>query len=254
MFRKHLSIRIDNPCSENWENMTPFERGRFCYSCSKQVIDFTAMKDAEIVAYFRKHSNVCGRLNEEQLDRNLLPYTRKQTLFGKAVAAVVLLFQTFLTEAQTQNAKPHAIIQESVRTNNHRVSECTKLIPGDSGAFKIKILVKDFETNQAIQDAIILINGDTVECKTGFYGWIEIELPIALKDSSINLNVFKKGYQHYQHETILDSKIIAISLNKMKVRAFVGLMTSETIIIESDPQSHSAKEFYRRNPGMFRDF
>jgi hypothetical protein len=70
---KHIQLSIADPCHENWDNMTAAEQGRFCGSCQKQVVDFTSMNDAQLVAFFRKSSNgsVCGRFYQDQLDRNV---------------------------------------------------------------------------------------------------------------------------------------------------------------------------------------
>jgi hypothetical protein len=72
-----LKISIPTPCHENWSGMTPENGGRFCGSCQKTVVDFTAMTDAEVLSFFVKkaektpESRVCGRFKNQQLDRNL---------------------------------------------------------------------------------------------------------------------------------------------------------------------------------------
>ena len=61
-------ITIPKPCPEDWNKMTPNNNGRFCGSCSKNVVDFTNMLPDEIQMYFQQHSNVCGRFKNLQLD------------------------------------------------------------------------------------------------------------------------------------------------------------------------------------------
>src|ERR1043165_9793104 len=70
---KKIQLSIPTPCHENWDNMTPVERGRFCGSCQKQVVDFSRMSDREIAMFFKKLStgSVCGRFMEDQLDRDI---------------------------------------------------------------------------------------------------------------------------------------------------------------------------------------
>ncbi len=255
MFRKYFGIQIDNPCSENWENMTPSERGRFCNSCSKQVVDFSVMSDADIVAYFKKHKNVCGRFAEEQLDRNLLLYNRKQTLFGKAIAAVMLLFQTFIAEAQTDNVKPKAIIQQPFNYNNHQLPSCSKQIPGDSGVFTFQIVLFDSYTSEPIQNARVYINGDTIECLTSTAGKLTVEMPIAFKDSSVQLTITKEGYIDYQHEILLDTRVYRISMVTHKVMTLTaGAATTISTKYEKTKTKDQSKDLYRKYPGLFRDF
>lgn len=63
-------IYIPNPCSENWNEMTPEEKGRFCSVCSKCVIDFTEKNSQEIQEIIEEKSNesVCGRFYNHQLN------------------------------------------------------------------------------------------------------------------------------------------------------------------------------------------
>src|SRR4029079_10390615 len=70
---KKLQLQVPTPCHENWENMTATERGRFCASCQKQVIDFSNTSDREVAMFFKKPStgSVCGRFMEDQLNRDI---------------------------------------------------------------------------------------------------------------------------------------------------------------------------------------
>ncbi|MBE8725395.1 energy transducer TonB [Flavobacterium hungaricum] len=63
-------ITIPEPCHEDWNKMTPNENGRFCLSCTKTVVDFTAMMPEEIQHFFIQNQNesVCGRFRKSQLD------------------------------------------------------------------------------------------------------------------------------------------------------------------------------------------
>lgn len=70
---KKFTLTISKPCQENWAAMTPEEKGRFCTSCQKTVIDFTAMSDRQLAEHFRKTSgSLCGRFHSGQLDREIV--------------------------------------------------------------------------------------------------------------------------------------------------------------------------------------
>lgn len=64
------NLYIPEPCSENWESMSPQEKGRFCSVCSKCVVDFTQKKPDEIRQILTENENkkVCGRFYNHQLD------------------------------------------------------------------------------------------------------------------------------------------------------------------------------------------
>jgi len=82
--KKAITITIPEPCHENWDQMTPTEKGKFCGVCTKEVIDFSKSSDEELIKKIGKGKNLCGRFNTSQLNRkltlerksrnNLLPY------------------------------------------------------------------------------------------------------------------------------------------------------------------------------------
>jgi hypothetical protein len=68
--KTNFKISIPTACHEDWNQMTSTETGRFCGSCTKNVVDFTAMLPVEIQKYFteNKDKNICGRFKNEQLE------------------------------------------------------------------------------------------------------------------------------------------------------------------------------------------
>lgn len=70
---KKFTLSVTSPCHEKWEQMTPDQHGRFCASCQKTVVDFTAMSDRQIVEYFKKSAaSTCGRFYSDQLNREVV--------------------------------------------------------------------------------------------------------------------------------------------------------------------------------------
>jgi TonB family protein len=75
--KKHqpLILSVPKPCSENWDKMTPNEKGRHCTSCSKTVIDFSKYTDKELFEFLSKtKESVCGRLSQYQVNRPIQVY------------------------------------------------------------------------------------------------------------------------------------------------------------------------------------
>jgi len=87
--RNNINISIPKPCHENWEAMTPAEKGRFCSACSKTVLDFTKASDREIVTYLSNNKNTCGRFNNYQLNRDLIIPKQKSSYWFIATASVL---------------------------------------------------------------------------------------------------------------------------------------------------------------------
>lgn len=68
--KKYYSIAIPKPCHEDWNNMSQREKGKFCSSCSKIVIDFTKMNTYDIQDFINenKDNRICGHFKQTQLD------------------------------------------------------------------------------------------------------------------------------------------------------------------------------------------
>ncbi len=66
-----MAFQIKNTfsCSENWDKMSPTEKGKFCEVCTKEVIDFTTLSKNEIIAVFKKNNYqaLCARAYPSQL-------------------------------------------------------------------------------------------------------------------------------------------------------------------------------------------
>ena len=87
-------FHIPEPCHEDWNNMTPEGRGRFCASCNKQVVDFSLMSDQQVLNYFKNATgNACGRFANDQLDRPMHEtiQPKKKVWWVAAVMPLLLL-------------------------------------------------------------------------------------------------------------------------------------------------------------------
>ena len=94
-----MKIVIDNPCHENWDAMSPNEKGAFCLSCQKTVIDFSIKTVEEIKNFFvelPQTETVCGRFKEEQLEEISFEHFFKQfrgwKYFQKAAVIAFFIF------------------------------------------------------------------------------------------------------------------------------------------------------------------
>lgn len=68
--KSFYKLSIPKPCHEDWSEMAPNEKGRFCKSCTKTVVDFTKMNTNQIQDYIskNKHQGICGHIKQTQLD------------------------------------------------------------------------------------------------------------------------------------------------------------------------------------------
>ena len=94
--KNYYSISIPKPCHEDWSIMTPKEKGRFCDSCAKTVIDFTKMNSLEIQDFINenKSNRICGHFKQTQLDSiniNVPSHIIEQQSFHKLFLLVLLI-------------------------------------------------------------------------------------------------------------------------------------------------------------------
>jgi CarboxypepD_reg-like domain/Secretion system C-terminal sorting domain len=99
-----IQLSIPAPCHQNWQHMSPTEQGRFCNACAKEVIDFSAMSDSEVLNFFTAATskNVCGRTYPDQLDRIIQPPVPAKKIWYWNYVAMLLLFFSKSTETKAQ--------------------------------------------------------------------------------------------------------------------------------------------------------
>jgi len=88
-------LQIPEPCNQDWSRMRATSTGKFCNHCSKKLIDFTSLTDAEIIRLLEQsQGQLCGRLDAGQLNRVLIDrqvkFQNKHAL-KKIVAALLML-------------------------------------------------------------------------------------------------------------------------------------------------------------------
>ncbi len=114
--KQPIQISIPSPCHENWEAMTAAEHGRFCGACQNVVTDFTQMEDEEIIRHIQEGKNLCGRFNNDQLNRPLqVPVEQPRYFisnFYKKIAAGLLFFSAFSSTTFAQRMKAKTIQHE----------------------------------------------------------------------------------------------------------------------------------------------
>ena len=100
---KKFQLQIPDPCHEDWNKMTPGDKGRFCDSCQKTVHDFTGMSDAQLIAFFKNPStgSVCGRFYNDQLERDF-EISRKRLPWMKYFLQLIIPAFLFTSKAKAQ--------------------------------------------------------------------------------------------------------------------------------------------------------
>jgi Secretion system C-terminal sorting domain len=135
---KQLQLTIPTPCHENWDAMTTVDKGKFCGSCQKNVVDFSNMSDRQVALFFKKPStgSVCGRFMNDQLDRDIeIPKKRipwVKYFFQFALPAFLLSIKSSSAKAQG-----NVTVKQINKPTKHIVGEpmlakCSKSLIGDT--------------------------------------------------------------------------------------------------------------------------
>jgi len=154
-----ISLQIPEPCHADWHKMNLTEQGRFCTACSKQVIDFTAMTDQQVLNYFSTATGrICGRLSDEQLQRPLQParVEKKKKWWIVTLMPLLLLFEKVGAQKKLTQGKMR--VQKS--------SDIPPLIMGDT-------IIKTIAPETTIPQTTI--KGKVVDEKGNAVKWATIE-------------------------------------------------------------------------------
>lgn len=126
--KTQLQISIPAPCHESWANMDATDKGAFCHSCRKEVIDFSTMTDREVIDYLQKHATGCGRFRTDQLNANLSTPKISNGLFKWKAMFVGLLPILSAQHLSASEITPPATDQSSI-VDSHKKD--TTLAPID---------------------------------------------------------------------------------------------------------------------------
>jgi hypothetical protein len=208
-----IHISIPKPCKENWNEMTSSQKGKFCASCQKDVIDFTKASNREILNYYNQNSRVCGRFSSSQLNHNIFIPKEKSSIWILVTASVI----SFLGLGnQTVKA------QESIKTEQTDKKQLNNSTAIEiNGELPYHGIVYD-ENKTPIPGVNVMIKGTKIITHTDFDG----KFSISAKKRDILVFSFI-GYNTTEFK-LKNNPEIAI-----KIKA-TSMMLGEIIIIKED--------------------
>ncbi len=172
--KNQFRLEIKKPCGENFRNFSPTQKGGFCNSCEKEVIDFTGMSSKEIINYFKSNDNkkTCGRFSDYQLTTYTENQNTKKHHLLKSIGLACLSFFT-LSTVTAQETKPKTEQLEQQNKNSVDVKNSKK-----------EIIVKGKITDEdgPLPGASILLQGTSVGTESDFDGNFEFPKPLQKGD------------------------------------------------------------------------
>lgn len=180
---KIIKVTIPQPCHEDWNKMTPKEKGRYCDACEKVVVDMTKLTDHEIFNLVDSGSKICGRFRNDQLDRPM--EARTPLRFKKshwAIAASLLVGLSFLASCESNNEKEHVVGDvapvelDSKGITGDTLKSCGGETDQSIGQEVGEVAVEKIESKGdiAVEEIVVATSGEVV--------------PVVIKDDSVSKN------------------------------------------------------------------
>jgi CarboxypepD_reg-like domain len=256
MSGKKVKLNIESPCATNWQGMTPQGNGRYCDYCAKQVVDFTSFTDEQLVRFFHNRSgDVCGRLNNHQLNR-VLEERKISTGYGMVarIAAGLLVAAPIAGYAQTpdQGTPPTAPFHKTEQQPDslHR----TKTSNVDSTKVVIEGKIRLADDNSPAMGAIAIMEGLNRGAVTDENGTFRFTVPDSLLTDSLELKFQFFGYESIilpiDRGELLKKRALVLDV-VLKVDESIQLVTVGFIVADKDYERR-LKKAKRREKRMER--
>lgn len=221
-------LNIEKPCSQDWEAMKLDNNNRLCQHCQKTVIDFSNLSDIDISKILDGNSNnICGRLNQNQLNRPIIPksFQSSSSILQKAISGI--LFISALNSQQTHAQNVNTVINPNIQRekypleitfiNRSKLDSLTHIIQG-------KII--DGDTREPLQSVNISILNSNISAITDIQGNFDMVVHDSLLSDSLTFNLKCLGYF---------TKSISINLNDQCISnnpLIIGMEESKMGLIE----------------------
>ena len=163
----YYSIKIPEPCHEGWDSMTPKDKGRFCGSCNKTVVDFTKMDTYQIQDFLQenKDKRICGHIKQTQLDsiNLIIPLSliqQKHSVYKSFFLAAMIIMGTTLFNCSSKNGTPKKIDTiEIIDSTKNEVIDILGLIEAPIETDSVLTKKKDCKPPKIINAQIPPIDG-----------------------------------------------------------------------------------------------
>lgn len=225
---KKISIRIEKPCHEDWEAMTPIEQGKFCSACQKNVTDFSKMTDNEILEFLANHTGpMCGQLRESQLNRMIVQTRLTGTNWKlNSFMTTLLVASGAVLNAQSPSAPNN---QTVIIDEKHPTGPVCIKVPETKVHHVLVAQVVDSASGNPQANARVQIAGTSHYAVTDQKGNFTLEIPDSLATETITLAIQCPGYLSEQFTFVLEK---IGNVNKIELaleeRYFKGEMIIET--------------------------
>lgn len=202
-------IIIEEPCSENWNEMSTTQKGAFCKSCEKEVIDFTNVGAYTLAKKVQNNENICGRFKPEQLNVPL-PKVNQGT-FRRNAMALGFTSLLALSAPLTAQEKPEKPNPTSIHTIDRPVI-MGRIAIQHKPIEVVTITGVVMDLNTPLVGANVLLNGTEISIKTNANGEFSLIIPNQLLSTKNILSVSYRGYLNQELKINAETKHLDVNL------------------------------------------
>mgnify|MGYP003667859930 FL=1 len=209
--KSSITITVKEPCKEKFTNFSKTDKGGFCNSCQKEIIDFTKTSNEELIRHFKTASNkTCGKFKASQLStyKTNSFYPMNNSILSKGIGMMTLSLLALCTMPISGQETA------SLETNLEVVSTQTVgqiiIIEAEQEQFLVKGTVLD-EANEPLPGVNVVLKGTTVGIQTDIDGKYEFPQELEVNDVLVFSYI---GYETKTHK-VATSKSSTVVVNIM---------------------------------------
>lgn len=236
MKKQSLILNIPDPCTIAWDDMAPANGGRFCAQCQKNVVDFSAMTDAEILAVISKGEKVCGRFKPVQLNRTLVAAAPSKRTFLPAAIMASFIAAIIPDSSKAQKPAVDTTILPSIKKGEEIKKELPDLFTGR---------IVDSLSQQGLPGVVISLSG--LQVITDAEGKFQLNIPAALKGQPLTLKTNYIGYE---------GKCISLGADQLTTPVKIDLQPASTIglgeVVLVGAVTPRRRTWWQKITGVFR--
>jgi hypothetical protein len=194
-----IKLSIPQPCSQNWDEMSITDKGRFCDSCNKTVIDFTNYSDQQLADFFkRSKAHTCGKFRNDQLEKPLYTLQSSQNrslpqLLVSAALAIGAINNANASGKQKDHTAIHAV------WNTEKEGEKNNSTTGGDSAQVVSGRIIDRDTRLEVPGATVIVEGGRMAVTADVNGVFKLVIPDHVTTDTIQLTVM---HTHYFNQTV----------------------------------------------------
>lgn len=210
-----MKISIPNPCHENWNEMTPHEKGRFCSVCEKCVVNLSLFSDQKKSELIKTNPNICVKSNLEELERlNQLEIQNSRFRFLKTFrysSLILLLGFSSTAYSQVENATKEILTENQAKTN-HQANDSIRILKGR---------VLDSEGEPIYQAMINVPRNRHLRVTTDTLGYFTLKIPNHIESNFVNIDS-ENGYLDYELQIDSENLIVFPKIRIIKHSMVIG--------------------------------